>query len=70
MARARRAASGETAAQAASTQVRDPLLREEIDMAGAGLRSISEPWADTTSPAGKMILTVFGGIAEFERSLI
>jgi len=45
-------------------------LCEEIDTAGAGLRSISEPWADTTSPAGKMILTVFGGIAEFERSLI
>jgi DNA invertase Pin-like site-specific DNA recombinase len=45
-------------------------LCEEIDAAGAGLRSIAEPWADTTSPAGKMILTVFGGIAEFERSLI
>lgn len=45
-------------------------LCEEINGAGAGLRSISEPWADTTSPAGKMILTVFGGIAEFERSLI
>jgi DNA invertase Pin-like site-specific DNA recombinase len=37
---------------------------------GAGLRSIAELWADTTSPAGKMTLTVFGGIAEFERSLI
>ena len=37
---------------------------------GAGLRSIGEPWADTTSPAGKMVLTVFAGIAEFERALI
>ena len=45
-------------------------LCEEINGAGAGLRSICEPWADTTSPAGKMILTVFGGIAEFERALI
>jgi DNA invertase Pin-like site-specific DNA recombinase len=36
----------------------------------AGLQSLGEPWADTTSPAGKMIMTVFGGIAEFERSLI
>ena len=36
----------------------------------AGIQSLDEPWADTTSPAGKMILTVFGGIAEFERSLI
>jgi DNA invertase Pin-like site-specific DNA recombinase len=45
-------------------------LCEEIGAVGAGLRSIAEPWADTTSAAGKMILTVFGGIAEFERSLI
>jgi DNA invertase Pin-like site-specific DNA recombinase len=45
-------------------------LCEQIDAAGAGLRSLAEPWADTTSPVGKMILTVFGGIAEFERSLI
>ena len=34
------------------------------------LQSLDEPWADTTTPAGKMIMTVFGGIAEFERSLI
>ena len=33
-------------------------------------RSLSEPWADTTTHAGKMILTVFAGIAEFERDLI
>jgi len=45
-------------------------LCETINSAGAGLRSIGEPWADTTSPAGKMVLTVFGGIAEFERALI
>jgi Helix-turn-helix domain of resolvase/Resolvase, N terminal domain len=31
---------------------------------------ISEPWADSTSHAGKMIMTVFAGIAEFERDLI
>ena len=36
----------------------------------AGLQSIAEPWADTTTPAGRMVLTVFAGIAEFERSLI
>ncbi len=45
-------------------------IAEEIAERGAGLRSLGEPWADTTSPAGKMILTVFAGIAEFERSLI
>ena len=32
--------------------------------------SLAEPWADTSSPAGKMILTVMAGIADFERSLI
>ncbi|KVD99685.1 resolvase [Burkholderia vietnamiensis] len=43
---------------------------ERIREAGAGLRSLAEPWADTTTPAGRMVLTVFAGIAEFERSLI
>ena len=33
-------------------------------------RSLAEPWADTTTPAGRMVLTVFAGIAEFERALI
>jgi DNA invertase Pin-like site-specific DNA recombinase len=37
---------------------------------GAGLRSMAEPWADISSPAGKMILTIMAGIAQFERSLI
>lgn len=45
-------------------------IAERLNVLGAGLRSIAEPWADTTSPAGRMVLTVFGGIAEFERALI
>ena len=45
-------------------------IAETIKQAGAGLKSLSEPWADTTSPAGKMVLTVFAGIGEFERALI
>jgi DNA invertase Pin-like site-specific DNA recombinase len=43
---------------------------DEIKEACAGLQSLSEPWADTTSYAGKMVLTIFAGIAEFERDLI
>ena len=43
---------------------------EMIDNAGARFQSISEPWADTTTHAGKMIMTIFAGIAEFERDLI
>jgi DNA invertase Pin-like site-specific DNA recombinase len=45
-------------------------IAEQLKEAGAGLRSLHEPWADTTSAAGRMILTVFAGIAEFERELI
>jgi DNA invertase Pin-like site-specific DNA recombinase len=43
---------------------------ETISEAGGKFQSLSEPWADTTTHAGKMILTVFAGIAEFERDLI
>ena len=45
-------------------------IAEQIAERKAGLRSLAEPWADTTTPAGRMVLTVFAGIAEFERSLI
>lgn len=37
---------------------------------GIDLRSLSEPWADTTSSVGKLMMTVMAGIAEFERDLI
>jgi DNA invertase Pin-like site-specific DNA recombinase len=43
---------------------------ETINDAGAKFQSLSEPWANTTTHAGKMIMTVFAGIAEFERDLI
>lgn len=45
-------------------------IAARIQEAGAGLRSLAEPWADTTTPAGRMVLTIFAGIAEFERCLI
>lgn len=45
-------------------------IAERIGQAEAGLRSLAEPWADTTTPAGCMVLTFFAGVAEFERSLI
>lgn len=45
-------------------------IAEAVEEKNAGLQSLAEPWADTTTPAGRMVLTVFAGIAEFERSLI
>ena len=45
-------------------------IAETLNGIGAGLRSLAEPWADTTTPAGRMVLTVFAGMAEFERALI
>jgi DNA invertase Pin-like site-specific DNA recombinase len=42
----------------------------ELESLSAGFLSLSEAWCDTTSPTGKLLLTVLGGISEFERSLI
>ena len=36
----------------------------------AGFRSIGDTWADTTTAHGRLMLTVLGGLAEFERELI
>lgn len=36
----------------------------------AGFRSLSDAWANTTTAHGRLMLTVLGGLAEFERDLI
>jgi DNA invertase Pin-like site-specific DNA recombinase len=43
---------------------------DAIAKAGAGFRSLADAWADTTTPHGKLMITILGGLAEFERSLI
>jgi DNA invertase Pin-like site-specific DNA recombinase len=43
---------------------------DQIAKAGAGFRSLADSWADTTTPHGRLMLTVLGGLAEFERELI
>jgi DNA invertase Pin-like site-specific DNA recombinase len=43
---------------------------DTIGKAGAGFRSLADAWADTTTPHGRLMLTVLGGLAEFERELI
>jgi DNA invertase Pin-like site-specific DNA recombinase len=37
---------------------------------GASFKSLGDAWADTTTPTGKLMLTVLGGLAEYERHLI
>jgi DNA invertase Pin-like site-specific DNA recombinase len=44
--------------------------RMKAQRAGASFRSLGDPWADTTTPHGRSMLTVLGGLAEFERHLI
>jgi DNA invertase Pin-like site-specific DNA recombinase len=43
---------------------------DELAKRGAGFRSLKDAWADTTTPHGKLMVTVLGGLAEFERELI
>jgi DNA invertase Pin-like site-specific DNA recombinase len=42
----------------------------QIAEKGAGFRSLGDAWADTTTAHGRLMLTVLGGLAEFERELI
>jgi DNA invertase Pin-like site-specific DNA recombinase len=43
---------------------------DAVGKKGAAFKSLIDAWADTTTPHGRVILTVLGGLAEFERELI
>jgi DNA invertase Pin-like site-specific DNA recombinase len=45
-------------------------ILDAVAKAGAGFRSLADAWADTTRLHGRLMLTVLGGLAEFERELI
>lgn len=45
-------------------------ILQQIDERGASFQSIKEAWADTTNTVGKLLITILGGIAEFERERI
>ena len=41
-----------------------------ISEAGASFKSLADPWADTSTPHGELVLQILGSVAQFERSLI
>jgi DNA invertase Pin-like site-specific DNA recombinase len=43
---------------------------DTIAKARATFKSLGDAWCDTTTPTGKLMLTVLGGLAEYERHLI
>ena len=54
-----------------SRSVRDLFcIVEQIHGVGAEIKSLKEPWLDTTTPQGRLLFTFFSGISEFERELI
>jgi DNA invertase Pin-like site-specific DNA recombinase len=64
-------AAGDTRLDRLARSSRD-LLNILAAIAGkkAGFRSLSDAWADTTTAHGRLMLTILGGLAEFERELI
>ena len=45
-------------------------ILHEVGDKEASFKSLHDRWADTTTPHGRLMLTILGGLAEFERSLI
>lgn len=43
---------------------------DQLTEKGVGLKSLTEDWLDTSTAQGKLLLTIFGGLAEFERDVI
>ena len=56
-------------AERQSQKLSSPFL-DVVGKAGAGFKSLGDTWADTTTPHGRRMLTVLGGLAELERDLI
>jgi DNA invertase Pin-like site-specific DNA recombinase len=45
-------------------------ILHELQQQSCGLASLGESWCDTTTDIGRLMITIMGGIAEFERGLI
>ena len=45
------------------------IVKQIVD-AGGQFRSLAEPWADTSTSAGRLMIAILGGLADVERDLI
>jgi DNA invertase Pin-like site-specific DNA recombinase len=45
-------------------------ILDQVAKAAAGFKSLKDTWADKTTPHGRLLLTVLGGLVKFERELI
>ena len=45
-------------------------ILHELQEMGCGFVSLGESWCDTTTDVGRLVMTIMGGIAEFESNLI
>src|SRR6516225_6862851 len=45
-------------------------ILHQMEELSCGFVSLGESWCDTTTDVGRLMLTIMGGIAEFERGLI
>src|SRR5262249_47438513 len=45
-------------------------ILDQVTAADASFKSLADAWCDTTTAHGKLLITILGGLAEFERSLI
>lgn len=45
-------------------------ILDNVTASGASFKSLADAWCDTTTAHGKLLITILGGLAEFERSLI
>lgn len=43
---------------------------ELIHSKGADIKSLREPWLDSTTPQGRLLFTIFSGLSQFERDLL
>jgi DNA invertase Pin-like site-specific DNA recombinase len=71
--------TGESGGDVVTVTRIDRLARSTFDLfaivkritdAGAQFRSLAEPWADTVTSTGRLMLAVLGGLADVERDLI